>query len=91
MMILTEVMELTLARSIDEIFQFGSILKFSAFTIVYLDLQNLLLCTNDETPVLKIGDFGFARFGLSYEILIQLGLNSYSDILVWATDVMLPT
>ncbi|XP_077248329.1 protein kinase superfamily protein [Tasmannia lanceolata] len=32
--------------------------------LIHRDLkpQNLLLSTNDETPVLKIGDFGFARY-----------------------------
>ncbi|XP_020247361.1 serine/threonine-protein kinase ATG1a isoform X2 [Asparagus officinalis] len=32
--------------------------------LIHRDLkpQNLLLCTKDETPVLKIGDFGFARY-----------------------------
>lgn len=44
-----------------------------------LNMQNLLLSTSDETAVLKIGDFGFARWEIDL---------AYHSILIWQLGLL---
>lgn len=64
-------------------------------------LQNLLLSTNDDTAVLKIADFGFARYEtrlfflvLFFQAFFLRLLSAYSCLLVvympsYAQDLLL--
>lgn len=47
----------------------SNVLALSPFPFSWLNLQNLLLSSKEGTPLLKIGDFGFARWGFQRFLL----------------------